>query len=192
MYIAAANKPCPKFKLTPNQREYELQLCFGEKALHVVHGIAGTGKTSIACKSARFLLKKRDTLYNKLVITQPITTVSNEQLGYLPGSLFDKTQPWSHTMASYLENTPYEFVALGHMRGLTWDNTVILADEMQNSTKDQMKTLLTRVGIHSKLIIMGDLGQQDISGDNGMTYLHDDAAAKGLLVYLRKSILRKI
>lgn len=158
-------------KLTPNQKEYDRLLKYSTKPLHVVHGVAGTGKTSIACEGAMFLLRNHPTQFQKLVITQPLTTVSGESVGYLPGDLWNKTAPWSRTMNEYL-SVPYEFATLGHMRGITWNHTILIADEMQNATTEQMKALLTRVGHNTKLVVMGDLGQQDVcTHNNGFLYL---------------------
>ena len=154
-------------KLTPNQKEYKSKL-YNNKPLHIVKGHAGTGKTMIACETAESLITSYDNKYEILVMTQPLTTVSNEQIGFLPGEIDNKICPWSSTMQEYL-NQPYgidyKFVPLGHMRGKTWNNSIIIADEMQNSTVSQMKTLLTRVGQNSMLIIIGDVLQRDIPDD---------------------------
>lgn len=147
-------------KLTSNQREYKTHLN-NYKPLHVVQGVAGTGKTMIACETAESLILSDDNKYERLILTQPLTTVSNEQIGFLPGEMDHKVSPWSSTMQEYINRVHVEFVPLGHMRGKTWNNSIIIADEMQNSSVNQMKTLLTRVGENSMLVLIGDNAQKD-------------------------------
>jgi phosphate starvation-inducible PhoH-like protein len=112
--------------------------------------------------------------YDKLIITRPNVSV-DEDLGYLPGDVQGKMYPWlipiydqiikfsdKKTLDNYLMLNTIEIAPLGFLRGRTFDNSIIIADEMQNSTPSQMKTLLTRVGNNSKLIINGDLKQCDL------------------------------
>ena len=111
--------------------------------------------------------------YEKLIFTRPSVSV-DEDLGYLPGTLEEKMAPWVRPIYDILYNfiTPKEVSALledkmieisplGYMRGRTFKNCWIVADEMQNSTTSQMKMLLTRLGENSRLVITGDLDQHD-------------------------------
>lgn len=139
-------------------------------------GPAGTGKTMIACNHAIKLLKTNN--IKKILITRPIVPVEEEEHGFLPGSLNKKMNPWIRPIFDiFLElytqtqidrmifDNIIEIAPLAFMRGRTFKNTLIIADEMQNSTPNQMKMLLTRIGADSKLIVTGDINQNDISSD---------------------------
>jgi phosphate starvation-inducible PhoH-like protein len=134
-------------------------------------GPAGTGKTLLATEYAirQFLLGK----YEKIIFTRPSVSV-DEELGFLPGTLEEKMAPWirpiydilynfisPNEVKELLEEKILEIAPLGYMRGRTFKNSCLIADEMQNSTISQMKMLLTRIGENSKLIITGDLDQND-------------------------------
>lgn len=150
----------------------------------ICEGPAGTGKTMEACKSALFHINESH--YKKLIITRPSVSVE-ESLGYLPGDINNKMEPWMIPIYEYLEEFSNERIVnryaedgiidilpLGFMRGRTFSNTLIIADEMQNSTKKQMYNLLTRIGDYSKLIITGDTNQCDIPVENsGLVELID-------------------
>jgi len=137
----------------------------------VVSGPAGTGKTLFATEYGvqNFLLGS----FEKLVFTRPSVSV-DEDLGYLPGTIEEKMAPWvrpiydilyqfvtPNEVKQYMEDKVIEIAPLGFMRGRTFKNTWIVADEMQNSSVSQMKMLLTRLGENSRLIITGDLEQYD-------------------------------
>ena len=153
------------------QRDYHNLLNQKTKKIVVATGPAGTGKTLFATEMAvkYFLLGT----YEKLIFTRPSVSV-DEDLGYLPGTLEEKMAPWVRPIYDILYNfiTPKEVSALledkmieisplGYMRGRTFKNCWIVADEMQNSTTSQMKMLLTRLGENSRLVITGDLDQHD-------------------------------
>ena len=140
---------------------------------HIVFatGPAGTGKTIVSTLYAIQQFKKGN--IDKIVITRPAVSV-DEQHGFLPGSLVEKMAPWTRPIMDvfeefyhpkeieYLvENNKVEIAPLAYMRGRTFKNSIILADEMQNATPNQMKMLLTRIGDNSKLIVNGDLAQHD-------------------------------
>ena len=140
-------------------------------------GPAGTGKTFLGCHYAikSFLEGK----YDKIIITRPTVSV-DEDIGYLPGTMNEKMLPWLKPIYDvfdkYINNTYtqklikegcIEICPLAYMRGRTFEDCVILADEMQNSTHNQMKMILTRISLGSKLIINGDLEQSD-SSRNGL------------------------
>jgi len=160
------------FPKTPGQCKYMLAL---KSPIPIVIGTgpAGSGKTMLACQVAI------DHVYKfqrpKIILTRPIITV-DEDMGYLPGDMDQKMEPWARPMYDIFEQSMthsqmdrcISIEPLGYMRGRTFENTVIIADEMQNSTQNQMKMLLTRIGIGTKLIITGDLEQSDLGEDNGL------------------------
>lgn len=144
----------------------------------VASGPAGTGKTLFSVEEG--LKKFIEGKVEKIVFTRPSVSV-DEKLGFLPGTLEDKMAPWVRPIFDIIHNfiTPknlekliedkiFEICPLGYMRGRTFKNCWIVADEMQNSTIAQMKMLLTRIGENSKLVITGDLEQNDLFGKNGL------------------------
>jgi phosphate starvation-inducible PhoH-like protein len=171
--------------LTPRQLKYKKDIMNKDLDCIICNGYAGTGKTWIATETAVEMLHNKQ--YENLILTKPLVTVENEEIGYLPGDVNDKILPYSKSMTNYLKKhaccqNKIEFIPLGFMRGLTLDNTIVLADEMQNSSPSQMKMLLTRLGKNSKIIITGDKDQSDLITDiDGLTdltrklYLHYNA-----------------
>lgn len=145
-----------------------------QKALHdtgttlvIATGPAGTGKTMLACTQGMNGLA--DGMYERMILTRPLVPVGGEDIGFLPGDMHDKMTPWVSHMVDYVDRFDLKFiqskidvVPFSYMRGETWENKWIIADEMQNSTPIQMKTLLTRIGNNSKLVITGDLSQSDL------------------------------
>jgi phosphate starvation-inducible PhoH-like protein len=134
-------------------------------------GPAGTGKTMIAVLTAIKALKEG--VCEKIVVTRPAVSV-DEQHGFLPGTLVEKMAPWTRPIFDVFEEyySPkeiehmiseniIEIAPLAYMRGRTFKNAWILADEMQNATPNQMKMLLTRIGTNSRIIVTGDVTQHD-------------------------------
>ena len=141
-------------------------------------GPAGTGKTFLACHYAINMLNLNK--IDKIILTRPIVSV-DEALGFLPGNLQNKMDPWTRPLfdalkdsypgrdiSIFLKNEIIEICPLAYMRGRTFKNCLIIADEMQNSTPNQMYMLTSRLGTNSRLIITGDLYQSDIKGSNGL------------------------
>lgn len=135
-------------------------------------GPAGTGKTMLATKVGVESFNERQ--YMNLVVTRPMVHIGvQDKIGFLPGDLDDKLKPWiepinQHAGGSF-HSKKLNVVPLSLMRGLTFHDSWIIADEMQNSTVNEMKTLLTRVGYNSKLVITGDLEQTDLENEpNGL------------------------
>jgi phosphate starvation-inducible PhoH-like protein len=166
---------------TPKSEQQKKYVSFLDDDKHkiiVSLGPAGTGKTLFACQKAIFQLKTND--ISKIVITRPVVSVE-EDIGFLPGNLIKKMDPWTkpifdifleHFSKSELDNMLYndkiEICPLAYMRGRTFKNSFIIADEMQNSSPNQMKMLMTRLGEKSRLIVTGDLRQSDIIKENGL------------------------
>ena len=164
---------------TENQISYVNSLM--DPNISIVGGIgpAGTGKTLFACHTAITALKSGDV--DKIVITRPLVAVDEEELGFLPGSISNKMDPWTRPIFDILsdfysanqiqtmvKNGVIEISPLAYMRGRTFKRSFIIADEMQNSSPNQMLMMLTRIGTDSKLVITGDLKQSDLSGVNGL------------------------
>jgi len=150
-----------------------------EKLIIFATGPAGTGKTMLAGLAA--LRALRDGSAEKIVVTRPAIGVDDEQHGFLPGDLNEKMAPWTRPIfdvlgeyyqtkeiAKMLEEGVIEISPLAYMRGRTFKNAYIVADEMQNATVNQMKMLLTRLGEGSKMVVTGDLAQADRLSDNGL------------------------
>lgn len=163
---------------TQNQREYLNLMRDDNVDIIVAIGPAGTGKTMLACYAAVEALRLKK--LNKIVITRPVVSV-DEEIGFLPGGVESKMDPWTRPLFDVLRETyspkeieqmiedgALEIVPLGFMRGRTFKNAWIIADEMQNSTPTQMLMLATRIGEGSKMIITGDLNQSDRPGPNGL------------------------
>ena len=167
--------------LTPrnrNQQEYLLKLQDEKKSIVFAIGPAGTGKTLLAVQVGIKLFQEGQV--DKIIVTRPAVSV-DEDLGFLPGTLNEKMAPWTrpifdvlsdyyHTkdIAKMLEEGVIEISPLAYMRGRTFKNAYIVADEMQNATVNQMKMLLTRLGEGSKMVVTGDLAQADRLNDNGL------------------------
>jgi phosphate starvation-inducible PhoH-like protein len=164
---------------TNNQQVYLDALNDYKSKIVIVYGPAGTGKTMFACLKAIDLLKLNS--IDKIIITRPVVTVE-EDIGFLPGNIVKKMDPWTKPVfdlfleqysKSELDNLIYgntiEICPLAFMRGRTFKNAFIIADEMQNSTPNQMKMLTTRIGINSKMVITGDVKQSELfSKENGL------------------------
>jgi phosphate starvation-inducible protein PhoH len=182
-HLSAKEKENFELKFTKpknrHQEEYANALKTTSKKIVVCTGPAGTGKTLFATEYGirQFLTGKVE----KLIFTRPSVSV-DEDLGYLPGSLEDKMAPWVRPIydilyaflspsevTALIADKQIEIAPLGFMRGRTFKNAWIVADEMQNSTISQMKMLLTRLGENSRIIVTGDLEQFDRVDDlNGL------------------------
>jgi phosphate starvation-inducible PhoH-like protein len=163
---------------TINQERYVNVLDDTQVKIVIVAGPAGTGKTMFACLKAISLLKSGK--INKIVITRPVVT-ADEEIGFLPGNIVTKMDPWTKPifdiflekyskvqLDSLIRDNVIEICPLAFMRGRTFKNAFIIADEMQNSSPNQMKMLLTRIGIRANMVVTGDLNQSDIIKENGL------------------------
>lgn len=160
-----------------NQEDYIDLLTNDSKNVVFATGPAGTGKTWLAMLAGIKAFKEGKV--KKIVLTRPAVGVDDEQHGFLPGDINAKMAPWTRplfdVMAEYyrpqevarmLEEQTIEISPLAFMRGRTFKDSWIVADEMQNATPGQMKMLLTRLGEGSKIVVTGDTRQADRSNDN--------------------------
>ncbi len=184
-YCGKINEIKPK---TNQQAKYDEFLKNTNIKLVIGNGPAGTGKTLLACKNAISQFDKNK--FNKIVITRPAISVE-EDIGYLPGNINEKMNPWtipvfdvfrehfnSNELKYLLSENKIEIVPLGLMRGRTFKDSFVIADEMQNSTPTQMLMLLTRIGDNSKMVITGDLNQSDLKAINGFQDLIQKLSSK--------------
>jgi phosphate starvation-inducible PhoH-like protein len=171
------NKPfyVPK---TINQENYVKFLNNDDTKIVISTGPAGCGKTLFACQKAITDLKSEK--INKIIITRPVVSV-DEEIGFLPGNIIKKMDPWTKPIFDtfldfcskseldiMLLNGKIEICPLAFMRGRTFKHAFIIADEMQNSSPNQMKMLATRLGDNCRMVITGDLQQTDMLKENGL------------------------
>lgn len=161
-----------------SQEQYLLKLLDPTKNIVFAIGPAGTGKTLLAVQSA--VKDFKEGKVEKIIVTRPAVSV-DEDLGFLPGTLEEKMAPWTRPIFDVLREYFFageitqmisegviEISPLAYMRGRTFKNSFIIADEMQNATPNQMKMLLTRLGEGSNMVVTGDLAQADRLKDNGL------------------------
>lgn len=161
-----------------NQKIYLQKLQDEDKSIVLAIGPAGTGKTMLAVQNGIKLFQEG--IVDKIIVTRPAVSV-DEDLGFLPGTLNEKMAPWTRPIfdvfaeyykqtdiAKMLEEGTIEISPLAYMRGRTFKNAYIIADECQNTTVNQMKMLLTRLGEGSRMVVTGDLAQADRLNDNGL------------------------
>ena len=169
--ITAKGKPI-KAK-TVGQQQYMKAITKNTVTLGV--GPAGTGKTYLAVAAAVAAFRARTV--NRIILTRPAVE-AGERLGFLPGDLQNKVDPYlrplydalyemlgAETFQKYQERGSIEVAPLAYMRGRTLDDSFIILDEAQNTTREQMKMFLTRLGFGSKIVITGDVTQIDLPSD---------------------------
>ncbi|MBE7006858.1 MAG: phosphate starvation-inducible protein PhoH [Ruminococcaceae bacterium] len=169
--ITAKGKPI-KAK-TVGQQKYMKAILKNTVTIGV--GPAGTGKTYLAVAAAVAAFRSREV--DRIILTRPAVE-AGERLGFLPGDLQDKVDPYlrplydalfdmlgAETYQKYLERGSIEVAPLAYMRGRTLDSSFIILDEAQNTTREQMKMFLTRLGFGSKIVITGDITQIDLPAD---------------------------
>ena len=164
---------------TENQKDYILDI--SESDGTICTGPAGTGKTAVAVGLAsEYILNKR---VEKIIITRPVVEVGTRGLGFLPGSLNEKMQPWvvplleemnaylsKETVNSMRASNVIEIAPLEYMRGRNFHNSFMILDEAQNCTFEQIRMFLTRIGQDSKMVINGDIEQTDLHNEENALY----------------------
>ena len=178
--VKLSHRSYKKVELIPRntaQETYVEELL--DKRVVFAVGPAGTGKTLLAVLRAIKALREGE--ITKIILTRPAVSV-DEKHGFLPGDLNAKMEPWTRPIfdvfeeyyglvetKKMLEDGTIEIAPLGFMRGRTFKNAYVIADEMQNATPDQMKMLLTRIGEGCSMVVTGDLKQHDRGFDkNGL------------------------
>jgi phosphate starvation-inducible PhoH-like protein len=168
---------------TRNQERLVLALQDSDQSIVVTAGPAGTGKTYLAMLAAVQAFRSGEV--DRIVLTRPAVSVEDEQHGFLPGDLNQKMDPWvrpltdilreyyrQQDIAAMIEDQTIEIAPLAFMRGRSFRNAFIIADEFQNSSKAQVLMLMTRIGEGSKIVITGDAEQADHGkGSNGLVDL---------------------
>jgi len=177
-YLPQKKQRVSLYPRNANQKAYIQKLQDDSTNIVFAIGPAGTGKTMLAVQHGIKLFQEG--IVDKIVVTRPAVSV-DEDLGFLPGTLNEKMAPWTRPIfdvfgeyyqqkdiAKMLEEGVIEISPLAYMRGRTFKNAYIIADECQNTTVNQMKMLLTRLGEGSKMVVTGDLAQADRMNDNGL------------------------
>ena len=176
-----------KFKLQLNKEQKEAKAIILHNDITVLDGKTGSGKTLLACQIAldQYFTKQVETIY---IIR---STVSKEDLGFLPGDLYDKMEPWLQPIVGNLyllydkqkidkmfSDGVIQIVPIGYMRGRTFTDAFIIVDECQNITDEQLEMILCRLGYYSKMVLCGDESQNDFkrksdSGFGDLISLHN-------------------
>lgn len=203
------------YKLTPTQYSFYNFMMDPNTKMGFVDGPAGTAKTYIAVLAALNMLRDRE--IDNIVYIRSIVESASKSLGFLPGEMEDKFAPWSMPLLdkltelinpnvanSLLQKSYITCLPVNFTRGMTFRNSCVIIDEAQNLTKNELVTLLTRFGNHSKYIIVGDTNQSDINDKGGFDLIYkafdsQSCKAEGINAYkftgddiVRSKVLRFI
>ena len=178
IFLSAGGKKV--YELSSNQKKYVESIESSDLVMAV--GPAGTGKTFLAVVCALKALQSGRV--RKIVLTRPVVE-TGEKLGFLPGDLYEKINPYLKPLYDafhfllgperfriFREDETVEIVPLAYMRGRTLENSFVILDEAQNTTPEQMKMFLTRLGTHSKMVITGDVTQIDLDFKARSGFVH--------------------
>ena len=194
-------KPDPILKAqTAGQKGYIRKLTQNHHDILIVSGPAGTGKTYAAVVDAIIKFRRGDC--HKIVITRPMVGSSGEELGTLPGGINEKVAPWcipiidifkefytKYDVERMLDMGEIEIAPLAIMRGRTFKHAIVIADEAQNCTVEQMKMLMTRIGDGTHMVITGDVEQHDRGyGTSGLADIVNRLEAKASRVAFEDAI----
>lgn len=183
--IKLDRKPIQLVPKSVNQEKYILALLNEKTDIVVVGGPAGTGKTYLAMQAAIKAFKEGTV--DRIILTRPAVGVEDEKHGFLPGDINQKMEPWTRPLldvlreyytareiAHMLEEQIVEIAPLAFCRGRNFKNSYIILDEAQNATPGQLKMIMTRIGVGSKIVITGDIEQADRkTADNGLLDLQN-------------------
>jgi len=173
-----------QFNLSLNEEQKQVKSNILKDTISVLTGKAGSGKTLLATQIALEYLFYREV--ERIVITRP--TVSNEDIGFLPGNIKEKMDPWvapihanmymlygKPRIDKFINENIIEIAPISFLRGRTFVNSCVIVDESQNVTKGQMEMILSRLGINSKMILTGDSSQSDLKNkkDSAFQYLYE-------------------
>ena len=197
-----------------NSEQKDMLRTISQNSVTFVKGAPGSGKTYLAVGLGLQALLRRE--YEQLIFTRPVVEAGGEKLGFLPGNMYEKIDPYmipiwetlskllpqstlNHLMPKSNGNgngdttSPIRVLPLAYMRGVTFENSFIICDEMQNSTPEQMRMVLTRLGAHSKMILCGDVYQTDIRSTNGLFDAFEklqDIEGVGFVTLTQEAIMR--
>lgn len=188
--------------------QHELVNAFDSGNHIVANGSAGTGKTFLACFLALRELLKADSTYKKIIIIR--SAVPTRDLGFLPGSIEEKyaiyEQPYMDIFAELLRRASsyqdmkevgwVEFCTTSYVRGLTWDDAIVIIDECQSATFHEINSVVTRIGKNTRLIIAGDIPQTDlrkkgeVSGFGELAHIASKMKAFSVVKFTHQDIVR--
>lgn len=187
-----------KFNLSLNEEQKEAKNIILSNPITVLKGMAGSGKTLLACQVALDMLFKKE--IDKIVITRP--TVAREEIGFLPGNLKEKLDPWLAPIYSnlyllynrekidqLLDDGVIEVLPFAFMRGRTLVNSFIIVDEAQNVSHLQTEMIMSRLGLGSKMVICGDMSQTDLKNkkESGMAFFQTlENKVEGFKIFVLK------
>lgn len=183
-----SGNPMDKIKVeikckTQNQKKLINEI--KEKEIVICSGLPGTGKTFLSCAMALELLKN-DSRYRKIVIVKSVTTLKDEEIGFLKGTMKEKMEPFMYSFMHNFEkvigrhnvevlrvNNMIEEMPIAYMRGINIDNSITIIDEAQNISIDNIRTIMTRLGENSKMIFLGDENQIDMKkkGESSLNFI---------------------
>ena len=187
------------FKLTLNEEQKLAKQVILDTPITLLRGMAGSGKTLVACQVALDLVFKKDA--ERIIITRP--TVAKEEIGFLPGDLKEKMDPWLAPIYANLymlydkvkidkmiQDNQIEIVPFAFMRGRTFPDAVVIVDECQNITHGQTEMILGRLGKGGKMIFCGDITQTDLKNrkDSGIGFFtRMEENIKGVKIFTLKT-----
>lgn len=158
-----------------NKRQKDLLNLISDKEITFIAGPAGSGKTFLTLAKSLQLIYDETTPYERIYLLKSVITLQEESIGFIKGEIDDKLKPSVMSflmnlnkiidisqMNKLVENDIVIALPIGYMRGLSIDNSIIILDEVQNITLENLRTIMTRIGENSKIIAMGDLRQIDI------------------------------